>query len=164
MLQTCWMERKIYTENHSSCMVSQSMYRPPYTMWIYKYLSRPPSSSSSSLGSRIVSRGLANVSKLACLVLSSMQVVSPPLGWSPLSSFLVIYMVSKLWHARSIGHLWGGSYALPRTISFFSQYWLYLWLLSSLWSRCWYFYPCMRCWAYFFPFWSVRPHVCSVPV
>ena len=39
------------------------------------------------------------VSKLPCLVLSSaiscrsrfIQVVSPPLGWSPLSSFLVIY-------------------------------------------------------------------------
>ena len=45
------------------------------------------------------------VSKLACLVLSSVtvpdrvvpvfvQVVSPPLGWSPLSSFLVIWSPS----------------------------------------------------------------------
>ena len=37
-------------------------------------------------------------------------------------------MVSKWWRARSIGRLWGGWYALPRTISFFSQ--CRLWTLS----------------------------------
>ena len=58
-------------------------------------------------------------------VASVFVVVSPLLGWSPLSSFLVV-MVSNWWHARSIGRLWGGWYALPRTISFFSQCWLYI--------------------------------------
>ena len=70
------------------------------------------------------------------------QVVSPPLGWSPLSSFLLIcfIMVSKWWQVRSIGCLWGGWYALPRTITFFSQCTLYLLLLSSPWPRWWSFY------------------------
>ena len=36
--------------------------------------------------------------------------------------------------------------------------------LSSPWPRCWSFYLCMWCWAYFFPFWSVLPQVCSVLV
>ena len=35
------------------------------------------------------------------------------------------------WHVRSIGRLWGGRWALPRTTSFFSHWWLCLWLLSS---------------------------------
>ena len=91
----------------------------------------------------------------------SLQVVSSPLGWYSLSSFLVIW-----WHSRSICRLWGGWCALPGTISFFSQCWLYIytWLLSSPWPRCWSFYLCVWCWAYFFPFWSVRPQVCSVLV
>ena len=50
--------------------------------------------------------------------------------------------------------------SLRRTISFFSHCWLYLWLFS--WLRCWSSYPCMWCWAYFFPFSSVRPKVSSV--
>ena len=44
------------------------------------------------------------------------------------------HMVFKWWRARSIGRLWGGWYALPRIISFF--------------SHCWFKY--VR-WAYFFP-------------
>ena len=81
-------------------------------------------------------------------------------------SLVVFYchMVSKWWHARSIGRIWGGWYALPRTISFFSHRWLYLWLLSSPWLRCWSSYPRMWCWAYLFRFWSARPQVCSVLV
>ena len=35
------------------------------------------------------------------------------------------HMVSKWWHARSISRLWGGWYALPRTISFFSLCYIY---------------------------------------
>ena len=132
------------------------------------------SSSSSSLGSRSVpwlDEGLSLLSPnypVLCFPLPYrvapvfVKIVSPPLGWSPLSSFLVIIMVSKWWHARSIGRLWGGWYALPRTISFFLRCWLYLWLLSSPWPRCWSFYLYMWCRAYFFPFWSVQPQVCSV--
>ena len=75
-------------------------------------------------------------------------------GWSRLSSFLVV------WPAG--GRHWGSWCALPKTTSFFSQCWLYPWLLSSPWPTCWSFYPCMWCWAYFFPFWPV--HVCSVLV
>ena len=51
------------------------------------------------------------------------HIVSPLLGWSPLSSVRV--MVSKWWHVMSIGRLWGGWYAQPRTISFFLLCWLY---------------------------------------
>ena len=131
-------------------------------------------SSSSSLGSHCVpwlGEGLSMSSPddpVLCCPLPYrvapvfVQVVSPPLGWSPFSSFLI--MVSKWWRARSIGRLWGGWYALPRTISFFSQCRLYLWDLSSPWPRCLSFYLCVWCWAYFFPFWFVRPHVCSVLV
>ncbi len=39
-----------------------------------------------------------------------------------------------------------------------------IWLLSSPWSRCWSFYLCMWCLAYFFPFWFVRPQVYFVLV
>ena len=49
------------------------------------------------------------------------------------------------WHAKSIGHLWGGWCALPRTISLFSHCWLYLWLLSSPWPRCSHFCHCRLC-------------------
>ncbi len=108
------------------------------------------------------------VSKLACLVLSSVvscrsSVCPCRLFTAWLVSLVVVScrMVSK-W--RSIGRIWGGWYALPGTISFFSHCWLYLWLLSSPWPRCWSFYPCMWCWAYLFPFWSVRPQVCYVLV
>ena len=109
------------------------------------------------------------VSKLPCLVLSSAiscrsSICLGRLSTAWLFSLVVFscYMVSKWWHARSIGRLWGGWYALHRTISFFVQCWLYLWLLSSPWPRRWAFYLCMWCWAYFFPFWSVRPQVCAV--
>ena len=112
-----------------------------------------------------------SVSKLPCLVLSSAiscrsSICPCRLSTAWLVSLVVFscHMVSKWWHARSIGRLWGGWYALPRTISFFSQCWLYLWPLPSPWHRCWSFYLCMWCWAYFFPFWSVRPLVCSVLV
>ena len=112
-----------------------------------------------------------SVSKLPCLVLSSAiscrsSICPCRLSTAWLVSLVVFscHMVSKWWYARSIGRLWGGWYALPRTISFFSQCWLYLWPLSSPWHRCWSFYLCMWCWAYFFPFWSVRPLVCSVLV
>ena len=113
------------------------------------------------------------VSKLPCLVLSSAiscrsSICLGRLSTAWLVSLVVFscHTVSKWWHARSIGRLWGGWYALPRTISFFLQCWLYLyiWLLSSPWPRCWSFYLCMWCWAYFFPFWSVRLQVCSVLV
>ena len=40
--------------------------------------------------------------------------------------------------------------------------WIYMTFLSSPWPRCWTFCPCMWCWAYFFPFWIVRPQSCSV--
>ena len=56
-------------------------------------------------------------------------------GWAKASACLAglpcrifLSCISKWLHARSIGRLWGGWYALPRTISFFSQCWLYLWL------------------------------------
>ena len=114
------------------------------------------------------------VSKLPCLVqLSSAiscrsNIYPGRLSTARLVSLVVFscHMVSKWWHARSIGCLWGGWYALPTTISFFSQCrpTLHLGLLSSPWPRCWSFYLCMWCWAYFFPFWSVRPQVCSVLV
>ena len=111
------------------------------------------------------------VSKLPCLVLSSAiscrsSICPGRLSIAWLVSLVVFscHMVSNWWHARSIGRLWGGWYALPRTISFFLQCWLYLWLLSSPWPRCWSFCLCMWCWAYFFPFLSVRPQVCSVLV
>ena len=90
------------------------------------------------------------------------QVVSPSLGWSPLSSFLVIWSPS--------GDAWGPSVVFEAVNMLcpgpfhFSQCTLYLWVLSSPWPRCWSFYLCMWCWAYFFPFWSVRPQVCSVLV
>ena len=79
-------------------------------------------------------------------------------AWSSLS-FLVIWSTTS-----GDTRLWGGWCALPRTISFFSHRWLYLGLLSSPWPRCWCFYHCMWCWADVFPFWSVRPQVCSVIV
>ena len=111
------------------------------------------------------------VSKWPCLVLSSAiscrsSICPGRLSTAWLVSLVVFscHMVSKWWHTRSIGWLWGGWYALPRTISFFSQCRLYLWLLSSPWLRCWSFYLCMWCSAYFFPFLSVRPQVCSVLV
>ena len=101
------------------------------------------------------------VSKLPCLVLSAAIscrscICLGRLSTAWLVSLIVFscHMVSKWWHARSIGRLWGGWYALLRTISFFLLCWLYLWLLSSPWPRCWSFYLCMWCWAYFFPFWS----------
>ena len=61
-----------------------------------------------------------------------------------LLSFLVI-MVSKRWHARSIGRLSGGWYFPPLLIMCMT--------LSDpdVRSLC----PCMWCWAYFLPFWSV---------
>ena len=90
------------------------------------------------------------VSKLHCLVLSSAiscrsSICPGRLSAAWLVSLVVFscHMVSKWWHARSIGHIWGGLYALPRTISFFSQCWLYLWLLSSPWPICWSFYLCV---------------------
>ena len=66
------------------------------------------------------------VSKLPCLVLSSAISCRSSICLGRLSTAwlvsLVIFschMVSKWWHARSIVRLWGGWYALPRTISFF---------------------------------------------
>ena len=81
--------------------------------------------------------------------------------------FLVVFAcraVSKWWHARFIGRVWGGRCALPRSISFILHCWLYVRLLSPLWPKCWSLCPCTWCWAYFFPFWSLRPQVCSVLV
>ena len=75
------------------------------------------------------------VSKLPCLVLSSViscrsSICPGRLSPAWLVSLVVVscHMVSKWWHARSIGRLWGGWYTLPRTISFVSHCWLYLWL------------------------------------
>ena len=96
----------------------------------------------------VVSRGWAKASAcriqitLSCAVLChivSRQYLSmSSLSTAWLVSLVVFscHMVSKWWHARSIGRLWGGWYALLRTISFFSQCWLYLWPLSSPWPRC----------------------------
>ena len=74
---------------------------------VYKTLIRPIMISSPSLGSRSVLAAVGRrpqhaVSKLACLCCPLpdriapvlVQVVSPPLGWSPLSSFLVIWSPS----------------------------------------------------------------------
>ena len=101
----------------------------------------------------VVQRPQHAESTFPCLVLSSAiscrsSICPGRLSTAWLVSLVVFscHMVSKWWHARSIGCLWGGWYALPRTISFFSQCWLYLWLLSSSWPRCWYFYICMWCW------------------
>ena len=111
------------------------------------------------------------ISNLPRLVLSSAiscrsSICPGRLSSAWLVSLVVFYchMISMWWHARSIGCLWGGWYVLPRAISFFSQCRLYLWGLSSPWPRCWSFYLCMWWWAYLFPFWSVRPQVCSVLV
>ena len=108
------------------------------------------------------------VSKLACLALSSARFWRSSFCPGRLSTAwlvsLVIFschMFSKWCHARFNGRLW---YTLPKTISFFSQCWLYLWHLSSPWPRHWSFYPCMWCWACFFPFWYVPTQVCSVLV
>ena len=71
------------------------------------------------------------VSKLPCLVLSAAiscrsSICLGRLSTAWLVSLVVFscHMVSKWWHARSIGRLWGGWYVLPRTISFFLQCWL----------------------------------------
>ena len=79
------------------------------------------------------------VPKLPCLVLSSAiscrsSISSGRLSNAWLVSFVVFscHMVSKWWRARSIGRLWGGWYALPRTISFFSQCRLYISVVLSL--------------------------------
>ena len=78
------------------------------------------------------------VSKWPCLVLSSAISCRSSICPGRLSTAWLVsldvfscHMVSKWWRARSIGRLWGGWYALPRTISFFSQCRLYLWVLSS---------------------------------
>ena len=78
------------------------------------------------------------VSKWPCLVLSSAISCCSSICPGRLSTAWLVsldvfscHMVSKWWRARSIGRLWGGWYALPRTISFFSQCRLYLWVLSS---------------------------------
>ena len=132
--------------------------------------------SSSSLGSRCVlwlGEGLSmsspNDPVLCCplpyrVAPVFVQVVSPPLGWSPLSSFLVIWSPSG--DARDPSVVFE-AVNMPCPGPFhFSQCRLYLlvWGLSSPWPRCWSCYLCMWCWAYFFPFWSVRPQVCSVHV
>ena len=111
------------------------------------------------------------VSKLPCLGLSSAISCCSSICPGRLSTAWLVslvafscHMVSKWWHTRSIGCLWGGWYALPRIISFFSQCTLYLWRLSSPWPRYCSFYLCMWCWPYFFQFWSMRPLVCSVLV
>ena len=79
------------------------------------------------------------VSKWPCLVLSSAisccSSICPgrlSTAWRVSLDVFSCHMVSKWWRAMSIGRLWGGWYALPRTISFFSQCRLYLWVLSSL--------------------------------
>ena len=41
---------------------------------------------------------------------------------------------------------------------------IYIWLVSSPWPRGLSNYLCIWCWVYFFPFWFVRPQVCSVLV
>ena len=90
------------------------------------------------------------------------QVVSPPLGWSPLSYRLVIWYPSGdtrgpsvVFEAVDIPCL--GPFHYSHSVDF-------IWLLSFPWHRCWSFYLCMWCWAYFFPFWSVRPQIWSVLV
>ena len=88
-------------------------------------------------------------------------VVSPPLGWSPLSYFLVTWSPSGDTRGSSVVFE-SVDMSCPGQFHFFSQCTLYLWLLSSPWPRCWSFCLCMWCWAYFFQFWCVRPQVCSV--
>ena len=129
-------------------------------------------SSSSSLGSRCVpwlgedlSMSSPNDPVLWCplpyrVAPVFVQVICPPLGWSPLSSYLVIWSPSG--DARGPLVVFE-AVDMPCPGPFhFSQCRLHLWPLSSPWPRCWSFYLCMWCWAYFFPFWSVRPQVCSV--
>ena len=110
------------------------------------------------------------VSKLACLMLSPVRSCRSSIcpdrhstAWLVSLVVFSCHMVSKWWHGTCIGRIWGGWYALPRTISLFSHCWLYLRLVSSPWPRCWSFYLCMWCWAYFFPCWSVRPQDYSTP-
>ena len=79
------------------------------------------------------------VSKWPCHVLSSAISCRSSICPGRLSTAWLVsldvfscHMVSKWWCARSIGRLWGGWYALPRTISFFSQCRLYLWVLLCI--------------------------------
>ena len=105
----------------------------------------------------------ASVSKLACLVLPSARSCRSSICPGRLSTawlfslvvFFVIIMFSKWWHARSIGRLRGGWYALPTTIHFshIADYNLWLLVFLSLYV--------MLC---IFPFWSVRPQVWYVLV
>ena len=87
----------------------------------------------------VVSRGWAKASAcypVLCCPLPDrvtpvfVQVVSPLLGWSLLSSFLVIW--TKWWHARSIDRLWGGRCAPKETIirGLMSTNIFYLWTAS----------------------------------
>ena len=136
-------------------------------------------SSSSSLGSRCVpwlGEGLSmsspNDPVLCCplpyrVAPVFVQVVSPPLGWSPLSSFLVIWSPSGDARGPSVvfeavNMPCPGPFHFSHSVDY--QCRLYLRVLSSPWPRCWSFYLCMWCWPYFFQFWSVRPQVCSVLV
>ena len=76
---------------------------------------------------------------LACLAVSSVRSCRSsicPGRLSPawLVSLVVFscHVVAKWWHARSIGRLWGGWYALPRIISFFSVLIVYMTIVLSL--------------------------------
>ena len=75
------------------------------------------------------------------------QVVSPLLGWSPLSSFLVIWSPS--------GDTWGPSVVFeavdvpcPRPLHCFLTLLIISMTVYSPWPRCWSFCPCMWCWVY----------------
>ena len=134
-------------------------------------------SPSSSLGSRCVpwlgdglSMSYPNDPVLCCplpyrVAPVFVQVISPPLGWSPLSSFLVIWSPSGDMRCSSVVF---EAVDMPCPGPFHFSHsvgpTLYLWIVYSPWPRCWSFYLCMWCWAYFFPFWSVLSQVCSVLV
>ena len=78
------------------------------------------------------------VSQLTCSVLSSATSCRSSICPGRLSTASLVslvfscHMVSNWWHATSIGCLWGGWYALPRTISFFSVYIISMTFVISL--------------------------------
>ena len=84
----------------------------------------------------------------------------------PVLSLSLSLSVSKWWHVWSIRHLMCPAHDHYIVLTL----WLTLLImfvtcvLSLIWPRCWYFYPGLWFWAYFFPFWYVPPQVCSALV
>ena len=88
------------------------------------------------------------------------QVVSPPLGWSPLSTFLAIIMVSKWWHARS---LWRLICPAQDHFIFLTVYIISMTFVLSL-TKMLVLLSLYVMLSILLSIWSVRPQVCSVLV